>query len=316
MFQYPGGGGQYVLKKLKALWIPFFAGNAIFVLLNNEFVNVGIYADNNLPGQIADTYQIQSIHSIYDFYDIVKHLTKNLLFCGDTELGGATWFFRTMFVVSTLWVLSWIVCNHLQKNHKKIFGIILSAFIAGLTWWISVRSAKFPFGLHSVLAAFLAVEFGYAMKKMNIYRVICKKPIIATLSSTIILLIMNSCGRISLNVGLITNPIYYMISSCAGFTLVLSLYFIIPSSIVQMFTFLGKRTISIVLLHFLCFKMITFVYILSTGIDKRALAAFPVLPNKHLWPAYIVAGVGIPMFTTWIVQLLLTKLFVRKHDRG
>ena len=65
------GGGQYVLKKLKALWIPFFAGNAIFVLLNNEFVNVGIYADNNLPGQIADTYQILSINSIYYFFDIV-----------------------------------------------------------------------------------------------------------------------------------------------------------------------------------------------------------------------------------------------------
>lgn len=141
---------------------------------------------------------------------------------------------------------------------------------------------------------------------------ISERPIIFAFGSVAILLILNSCGRISLNVSFITNPVYYMISSCAGFILTLSLYFIVPRFVIQTFMFLGQKTVPIVLLHFLCFKVVTFIYILYTGIDMRALAAFPVLSDNYLWPAYTVAGVEIPVFTTWLFSTVRNSIIHKK----
>jgi len=85
-----------IKNKFKQLWLPFFAWNTIYVLLANVFIKINVYTDNP---EILD-YILASVFSPYSASDIIWKILKGAAFSGCEQIYGASWFLRTLFMVS------------------------------------------------------------------------------------------------------------------------------------------------------------------------------------------------------------------------
>ena len=60
--------------------------------------------------------------------------------------------------------------------------------------------------------------------------------------------------------------------------------------------YLGRATMPIVILHFLSFKLVTWLGLLATGGEPYLLAAFPIyFTGGAWWLAYTAAGLVLPL---------------------
>ena len=60
--------------------------------------------------------------------------------------------------------------------------------------------------------------------------------------------------------------------------------------------YLGRATMPIVILHFLSFKLVTWLGLLTTGGEPYLLAAFPIyFTGGAWWLAYTAAGLVLPL---------------------
>lgn len=74
----------------------------------------------------------------------------------------------------------------------------------------------------------------------------------------------------------------------------------------QLLCCIGKHSLSIVILHFLSFKIVNYIGICINKEPHYLLAAFPVLyTDKLWWILYTMVGIGIPI----VVTVLWEKLF-------
>mgnify|MGYP001401425786 FL=1 len=74
---------KFIILKIKRLYVPFVIGNIICVLLNNTFISLNLYDNIN--------------HEYFGFKDIIVNIIKIILFRGNTEMLGATWFLPILF---------------------------------------------------------------------------------------------------------------------------------------------------------------------------------------------------------------------------
>ena len=81
------------------------------------------------------------------------------------------------------------------------------------------------------------------------------------------------------------------------------------NKIISLFSFIGKKTIPILALHPLCFKVITLIQWKIYGGEKLMLSMYPVWKNSILWSlAYLIIGVTIPL----LLALPLSKTKIGK----
>lgn len=72
---------------------------------------------------------------------------------------------------------------------------------------------------------------------------------------------------------------------------------------------IGKNTIAVVILHFLCFKIVSFIGIIITDAPEYVLACFPTYMKTGVWwAAYTIIGVGIPVLLSVIYKLIKQKV--------
>ena len=70
-----------------------------------------------------------------------------------------------------------------------------------------------------------------------------------------------------------------------------------------MLAYLGRATMPIVILHFLSFKLVTWLGLLATGGEPYLLAAFPTYFTGGLWwLAYTVVGLALPLAGDWVYK--------------
>lgn len=86
---------------------------------------------------------------------------------------------------------------------------------------------------------------------------------------------------------------------------------------------LGRCSMSIMLWHFLSFKIVSFVYIRTCSLPDYYLASFPYLKVRYLWIAYSIVGILLPLLADYIVRKcqihILTrigKLKIREKRQG
>lgn len=64
------------------------------------------------------------------------------------------------------------------------------------------------------------------------------------------------------------------------------------------------------MMHFVCFKVITYLQVKLYSYPSYALAAFPCLNNTDAWCyAYVIAGVVLPILVNYIFIQLKDKSY-------
>lgn len=315
--------GKYIRRKVKGLYIPYLLYNVVFVLCNNLFLCINVYTDN---AEILTAFGIESgtqvLGRMYSLSDTLFMITKTCVFLGFTEMGGAFWFFQTLFIVSVGYALiDYIICFingqyvKLTLNRNYVQAIIAMGLLGvGYLWYcfdIPVSSIGRACTVYCLLyIGNMIKQFG-VMEKIFCFREKIKQlPLfrvaVIILMSFIILLVSYPYGTIGLSANKIENPVFFLVVSISGWIMLYGI-----ALLLQKLSFVGNKEIAyisihsvpIIALHFLCFKIINFVAVIITGKEKYMIAAFPVLMhNGAWWIAYIAVGIGIPLLLDWTVR--------------
>jgi fucose 4-O-acetylase-like acetyltransferase len=90
--------------------------------------------------------------------------------------------------------------------------------------------------------------------------------------------------------------LFLILSPLAGCYLVFYISKLISLTFLSdIFLYIGKNTIIILALHFLCFKVVTLLQLFIYGYPFNMLSSFPVIENRYWFIAYSIVGIGIPI---------------------
>lgn len=280
------GLGIYILKKLKRFYLPFVIFNAILVIIDHFVFNRGL--------------------SVKDFIILfVNSLGMNQ---GST-LSGAFWFFKIMLLL----LITYGVIDYLLKKIPHIrtktllFHSIISVIFLGMGYYCQLKGLVL-YGFDKVLSYYILFHLGRLFKeKVHIELNHFKRLIVIVLSITV-LIICRRFGEIDLDINQYVNPGFLLITSCAGWFLVyeISYYLAKPQWLQKLLTIIGTNTIAVMVFHFVCFKIVTYIQIQIYNLPPSAISAFPVLYNLPFWwIAYAIVGLVIPVGLSLLYKRLI-----------
>lgn len=303
---------KYIFRKIKTLYVPYVICNITFLMLNNLFIKIGIYTAN--PDFLTATAKMNGeyswdIGSYMSGKDLIWTGIKVLLFRGGTQLGGATWFLRTLFVVTVgHCIYEFLIIK--ANSRIRIFLIGIMCLLCSTAYELYRRDIIN--GLYTDMIINFALAYIVYVLGM-LFRYLEKKGLIANVWTAIagggILLLCNQFGHISMSSVDVTNSIYFVVVSLCGWCLTLWVSKSIENSWLGVpLSYLGKHTMPIITLHFLCFKLVTYLYLLCSHKPILLLAYFPALrTEKWLWVFYTLAGIMIPVGIDRVYHFLITK---------
>lgn len=294
---------KFIKRKLKSLWWPFFACNTLFSLLNNVFIDLNIYTTNAEIKALANI-EPQRIAVRFTSIDILKEIIKSCVMLSSTEMGGAFWFLRTMFITVVLYkVTDYVIAFVFSKTKKScekykwILQGVLALVLLLCGWCLSINGISLR-GISNVFTVYILFYIGNVFKFCSLMKKhTIKVEIIEVTISLVTLLWGYSNGYISISNNIIKNPLFFLAMSIAGWMLIYRLSGFIKNSDSHFFIACGKSSLWILVLHFLSFKIVSAIGIALLGLDWINLASFPIrFYNGYWWIAYSVVGIVIPIF--------------------
>lgn len=309
---------QTIRRRLRSLWVPFFVWNMVYVLLHNLFIHVNVYTDN--PA-IVEYVSGKHIHTtaFYTLPDMLSRIAKGLLFGTSEELFVASWFLKSLFVITVVYVVVDYVARRLGVNALLVQSVVSVALLA-LGFACSVKGMGFM-GLEKA-ASFYCLYFTgriLALRKEIYAEWGWRQQLPICLASFGVLLVLNRLGSIELVENYYQNPAFLVACTLAGWAFLYSASFFIKRLPLtrRVIVGIGKRTLAIVILHFLAFKIVETLVVASLGMPSFCIAAFPNLYGERglWWLAYTIVGVAVPvvlkMFHTSVVARLPRPRAVR-----
>lgn len=302
----------FLIRKTRSLWLPFVLCNASFNLMHNFFLKTGIYSDNPQFIKMV-TGSGNYLQKYRKIPETLTAIIKNILFAGGSQLGGATWFLRTLFQISCIYMVIIYIMHKFDNKKLIIFASTLICTICATV--ISTYKINLPLGLHSLFASFLAFLTGAFLHNTNFICKLSKYKYRIIITCFLLLCLLNKIGKINMSSGKITNVVFFLICSIAGWFMLYSIALCKGIRENKLLIYIGQHTLSILLLHFLAFKIVTWIYILTSNNNMLLLAAFPVIKNvPFLWIPYTFCGIVFPL----IADNLFTRcknIIYKQKDR-
>lgn len=300
---------NFIKKKLKGLWLPYVGFNSAFILLNNVFIHWNIYTDN--PAFVNNNFLEKEYVTLAESYGIsrtFKELVKVILFQGGTQLGGALWFFNTLFFLLIGYILIQFILNHIWSNEKSLTIIqsIIAILFLVAGYYCSVKGIS-AHGLSRALSYYWLIHFGVLIKKYDLHKKIRLKPIFQVILALLVLLICFYKGNINLAGNEYTNPFYFLIVSISGWFFLYSIATILErylgtgSRVNGAIQYISVHSVPIIGLHFLAFKIVNAMAVSVYGMQPYMIAAFPILMRTEAWWGfYTIIGITVPLLADWV----------------
>ena len=124
--------------------------------------------------------------------------------------------------------------------------------------------------------------------------------------------ILNLLGTVSLSQIEYGNPFFFLAASLAGWAFLYSLAYFLKQllPVKRVLTEVGRRTLSVMIFHFLAFKIVAVAVAAIYGLPMFCVAAFPNLRGNtgFWWIAYVVVGVAVPVAADYAWHLAVEKV--------
>ena len=302
---------RLVKSKIKHLWFPYFVWSTIFTLLNNVFIRINIYTDNkDIFKYLSGTYI--TTHKYLSIKEMMINVFKHILFSGGNQMNGAFWFLRILFGVSISYCFIDYIIKKYSRFNEIYFQCGISIIFLLIGYYLGLNNINI-FYLSPVFSCYILYYMGHILFIIKEKFAFNKWHIHLLILLISFLLISNLCkiGYVDIGGNKYTSPIFMVVVSLLGWFFLYELsYFINKTIFKKIFIELGKRTISIVILHFLCMKIVTYIVCLVYDLPMYCLAGFPnVYGNIGLWwLAYTAVGVIVPVFLYDIYIKLLSSI--------
>ena len=275
--KYLNDAKQFIYKKVKGLYYPFVKWSLIFLLLHNVFYQINIY------------------NTQYNAQDYLSKVLQIVTMTGSEQLLGGFWFLKELLYASIISFLLFKLLTALNFRLKLSTLVICSLCFMFLAFCQSIITFKIPtIGSQTLLATSYFIA-GVTFHKFDmLFTDLNKLKIGITLFAVFIISSFFVKGSIN-SQGYIIFP-YYAVSIIASVSLIY-LTKHLGERIINELDFIGKRTLYILIFHFISFKIVSLVYIIINKTPFTELASFPIVENdnKYLWIIYSIVGVIAPL---------------------
>lgn len=293
-------------NRLKTLYIPFLKYEIIFLLLHNIFFKLNIYSE-----LVTSDFGIVSPYSPADF---IINLFRILTFGGTEQLLGALWFFTVLFTVNVLFFLTrYIIRNMFKVKCEVIVACVVGAmYLAGII--LSHYAIPVKRNLDISLVAIMTYYLGFLYKKIELK--VPMNPMIA-IACVALLCLGTLYGKTGYLSPVYIKPAIYLLFALSGIYANLYISKRISHKQVSILFFMGRNTIIIMALHFLCFKLVNLTQVYWNNYPIHYLAKFPVLyAYDGWWVLYATAGLLIPLLLKRMITAAQSLITGNELVRG
>ena len=306
-FSLRGGPVHFIKRKAVTLWLPFVLANTAFTVLNNLFLKLNILTSDERILQVPGN----AVTTPVTVKDVIGRTVHWCVFDGGTQLGGAMWFIQALFQVSILYALVEFILQRLLHGADTLLP---QGLFSGVLLWVGWRCGLAGWnvwGLGIAASCYWMFYLGTVLRRTARSEVRPLYRAAAGAAAFVLLLVLRRLGSVGLAGNGYTNPAFLLLASMAGWVLVRSAACLTASlpRVSAVLGYLGRATMPIVILHFLSFKLVTWLGLLATGGEPYLLAAFPIYFTGGVWwLAYTAAGLALPLAANAVYRKLRALL--------
>lgn len=300
----------FIIRKIQNLWIPYFSFTVIYILLNNIFIKINIYTNDSKILTTASEYL--TLGKIYDIKMIIREIIKAIFFQANTQMGGALWFFGTLFNVIILFAVLDYIFRKTIGNSCIMQGILSLIFL--MIGYLCGKQNIYIYGLARTMSVYSLIYIGVIIKKFTLMKILENKVVkeIFLFGSCIMIIIGKNIGTISVVGNRFKDPVFFLLMSISGWILVWSIAKIIVKGkkiILKNLCYISQHSVYIIGLHFLCFKLVSLAAVIIYAYPAYRLAEFPILMRGCFWALiYTIIGIIIPLIFEKILKLFFSKI--------
>lgn len=215
-----------------------------------------------------------------------------------------------------------------KSNQVKLLIIIIYFIIGFILFKYNTNITRFCGGNYiltfitsrifgtKTLIILLIYHLGYLFKK---YEEKIKFEFLYFISALLLLILNSQFGSIGIAGNDFKDPTFFICSSLLG--IYINIYLAKKLSVRynnKIIKYIGENTFSIMILHFLAFKLVSLIQILYYNYPLAYLSKFPIINlGGAWWILYSLSGVFIPLilpFSINKINLFLSNKFKLKND--
>lgn len=286
----------FLRNKLRRLYLPYVTLGILFVLLHNLFIRLHIIAYNFGAGTPILPY---------DTPQLAYRLLRVVFFSWHEQPLAPLWFLCGMFTTLVgFFILSWC-CHRLAPRHfERLRGAAIALLtLFGLLWLAHPLGFA---GEQLLCRCFLLLPLLYLGRLYALFERRIPLHMGFACLCLLGLLIATACGY-RINVGALEwgNPLLFAAITCAGCYMVLTFAQALAAHnnrLVRALDYIGRNTMSIMLLHLIAFKLVNLLQIYIYDYPTRYLAYHTVIPlhTWFWWLPYTLVGIVLPLGAAWL----------------
>ena len=274
---------SYIVRRISGIYVPYIKWSLIFLLFHNIFFVMNIYNDS-----FAFHNHVSYMYGVKDFVShavaIVTKMSKH------EQLLGGFWFLKSLFCGS-------IIAVTILKLVKNIYtSITITTIITIILSYYALKVPYFSVGSREFFAAIFFLQ-GVLFKDRINNKSVSAFSIIGIVAAVV--------GYKFWQATLLNfsywQVIPYTLSALCGIIFIFWLSQVISLKswpIKRILKFIGDNTMTILVWHLLCFKIVSIVIILVYNLSWSQLAEFPVMVeySKNGWfIIYFIVGCIVPL---------------------
>lgn len=305
---------DYLFERTKRLLLPYFAVIILVTLLRNCFVEINFYSNN--PEFVHAVQNAPISQYNVDVLPIrTTFMNCYLALCFQYEppqLAGSMWFLYALFMVEGVHcILEYIFAKCKNSRIRTALWMLLFFLLCIIGWAVSmgygfslaIRHRRLP-------AAYSCLLLGYYYKKLigkygTQLQIVRSKiwnraafKILFAVVSCVGLVQLNKYGVVELSEGIITNPFFLCMCTLLGWIGLKCIAELIPvQSLKNSFAYIGRHTLSIVMMHLFAFKLFSCCIVWLSSMPSFMIASYPILfdISETLKIMYTCIGVVFPL---------------------
>ena len=312
--KYLNDEATFVKKRVKGLYIPFVKWSVFFLLIHNLMFKIGIL--NEMYGN-----EMGGVTHPYSWHQMQQNLwTIFTSMAGyDAFLCGAFWFFRGLFVASILYLIIYKVLDSSIKSEKwkKAIPYLICVIMLLLCGWKTYEGLKVitlvQGGYRDMMGCFF-FGCGFIFRQYaESYNALIKRYYAIFWTSIVfgaIVYVFSYYLTANMNWrSSYTQFLSLPVPALLGFLMTYNISMLLDKKenwLKRFLVYTGDHTLNIFIFHIVAYKVVSLIKIWYYGLDIQQIGCHMVI-HEHsqedaFWVLYTIAGVGIPLAGTWLVE--------------
>ncbi len=262
-----------LIKKFKAYYVPFVGFSLFFWLFHNVFVLLHLTPEK-----------------AYSIKDYIINFVKVFAMHLESGLNGPMWFLRALLIMVCMFIF--IDYFAMKISDRNVRYVVLTVVMLIMYAISESRFGTTAYNMNRVLNCFIFFFVGTVVREYELDKIIARHKTIVFIVGLVIFTI--NCHFFKGGFG-VKEHFLDIPGNVCGILAVFALanYKAIYEN--RAILFLGSASLDIMSLHFLAFKVPTFIYIKMRNLDIERMADVPVLKGTHGadFILYVICGLAI-----------------------